>query len=770
MHLPPLIVDLAFILAIAGVTTFLFRWLRQPVVLGYILAGLLVGPNVPLVPTVTEIEGVRIWGEIGVIFLLFSMGLEFGFRKLTQVGGAAAINGLFEISMMLLVGFSAGRLLGWPLTDSLFLAGIMAISSTTIIFRAFDELGLKTMQFTNLVLGVLIIEDLLAVLLMVLLSTLSVSMESANAGLLLAVVKPLFFVVLWFLMGIFLVPTLFRLLAKWLTPETMLIASLGLCFGMVVFANKVGFSAALGAFVMGSIFSETVYAEKIEHLVEPVKHLFGAIFFVSVGMLINPAILYQYAAPIALITVLVILGKLLFVTAGAVLAGKPLNLATQAGASMTQIGEFSFIIAALGNSLGVTGNYLYPVAVGVSVITTFLTPYSIKLAGPYEALLQKVLPASWLAFIDNYSSGAQIIKGEGHWQRFLKAYLQTLIINTVIVVSIILLCLYFLSPLFQTWFQHHLLASSLSVLVSLAAMAPFLWALMARPIQGNAYRALWLDSKYNRGPLVMLEVTRNLLAVGLVGILLALYFSPLVSLVGVFIITAVVWFVFRSRLQHFYQRIESRFLSNLDEKQTAKLDKRPRLTPWDAHITGIHLSPQCSLIGKPLEEIALRERFGVNIAYIERGNRVIYAPSRYEMLFPGDEIGVLGTDEQLKQLSAALESPADNNKIAEPDLSHITLEKIIVDAHNGLTGKTIRESGIREFTNGLVVGIERSGERMLNPASNTVFEWDDVIWIVGDRRKIDELAHQGGENKLAYYFADYLNLFLTTHYNKPFAI
>lgn len=739
-HIPKLIIDLALILGAAGFVTLLFRRLKQPMVLGYILVGLLVSPNFSLFPTISEEEGISTWAEIGVIFLLFALGLEFSFKKLASVGASAAVTGIFEVALMVLLGYEVGILMGWPNMDCLFLGGIIAISSTTIISRAFDEFGLKTRQFTSLVMGVLVIEDLVAVLLMVLLSTLAVSQASAGTEMLIAISKLAFFLCLWFLTGIYILPSLLKAISKFLSNETLLIVAVALCFGMVVLAGAAGFSAALGAFIMGSILAETVYGEHIEHLITPVKNLFGAIFFVSVGMLIDIKILWQYAGPVLLLTTIVILGKALFVSVGALIAGKPLRQAVQAGTSMGQIGEFSFIIATVGVTMNVTSRYLYPIAVGVSVITTFATPYMIRMADPLYNLLQKRLPARWLESLNKYSLGSQTIKGESDWRVVFRAYMQMILLNAVIIVALILLSNYYLKPFIARNLNDSVWAKLLSLVLTLAVMAPFIWGLMAKKIHSIAYKALWLDSKYNHGPLVTLEVLRNMVAVLLVGGLFRQFFFFWETFVGTVIVMVIVLVIFRQRMQHFYHRIEKRFLTNLNEKEhqaTANASQQS-LTPWDAHLSRIKISPSSTLIDKALQELQLREKYGVNIALIERGNRIIYAPAATEKLFPYDEIGVIGTDIQLEEFSTVVDSMNEDSAAVAVESENITLVKIVVDEHNGLKGQTIRESGIREKTNGLVVGIERRGERLLNPVSNTPFEWEDVIWLVGDRYKIKD--------------------------------
>jgi CPA2 family monovalent cation:H+ antiporter-2 len=742
MHVPRLIEDLALILCSAAITTLLFKWLKQPVVLGYIIAGLLVGPNFSIFPTIGDIEGIRIWAEIGVIFLLFSLGLEFSFKKMVNIGGNAAITGVFEVACMIGIGYLTGTMLGWPTMDSVFLGGIMAISSTTIIIRAFDELNVRNRKFAGAVLGVLVIEDLVAVLLLVLLSTMAVHQEVEGSELLFAFGKLMFFLCLWFLAGIFLLPSLLRAGKKLMSDENVLILSLALCFLMVILATKVGFSAPLGAFIMGSILAETTQAEKIEKLVKSVKNLFGAVFFVSVGMLIDPKLLMNYGGPVVIITLLVIFGKTIFVTLGSLLAGQPLKQAIQSGMSLSQIGEFSFIIATLGLSLHVTSDYLYPIAVGVSVITTFATPYLIKAADPFYNFIENRLPPKWKRRLVRYSSGAQTIQAESDWKIVLRSYLVVIVSNSVIIIALILLASYYLSGFMASKVENTTVAMIVTTILTLAAMTPFIWALTIKKINKSAYTSLWLDKKYNRGPLVILEIIRNVLAVIYLYFLLDQLFTPGVALVVALIVLIVVLAIFSNRLQHFYSRIESRFLSNLNARSRIEgTDEVNNISPWDAHLVYFVISPNADFIGIPLDQLEWREKYGINIASIKRGKKIINVPKRNEMLFPYDKISVIGTDEQLQTFRYIVEPATDVNELLPTD-NEVSLHKIIADNHNKLRGKTIRNSGIRENTGGLVVGIERDGRRILNPDSNTEFEWEDVVWVVGDWKRIKQLIRE----------------------------
>jgi len=353
-HLPSLISDLALILLIASVITLLFKWLKQPVVLGYIVAGMLAGHNIGLIPTVVDTDNIQIWAEIGVMFLLFTLGLEFSFKKLTEVGKSGTVIVLVELSGMLILGFLLGRILGWKPLDSLLLGGMISLSSTTIIIKAFNDLKLKKRKFSTMVFAALVVEDLVAVVMMVLISTLAVSKNFSGEDMLFALLKLVFFLVIWFMLGIFLIPTFLKKVRPLLNDETLLIISLGLCLGMVVLAVEVGFSAALGAFIMGSILAETFEVERIEKLTKPLKDFFGAIFFVSVGMMVDMNVIVQFIWPILIISLVTMLGKLVFVSAGVYISGQSLKTSMQSGFSMAQIGEFAFILAGLGMSLGVT--------------------------------------------------------------------------------------------------------------------------------------------------------------------------------------------------------------------------------------------------------------------------------------------------------------------------------------------------------------------------------------------------------------------------------
>ncbi|HEX8607595.1 MAG TPA: cation:proton antiporter, partial [Pedobacter sp.] len=678
MHLPDLIADLGLILAAAGITTLIFKRIKQPLVLGYILAGVLVGPYLDFLPSVSDSKSINIWGEIGVIFLLFSLGLEFSFKKLVKVGGSASITAIVKVGFLILAGYCMGKALGWSDMDGLFFGGILSISSTMITIKAFEELGVKHKKFAGLVFGVLIVEDLVAILLLVLFSTLAVSQQSAGSEMLFSILKLAFFLVLWFLGGIFLIPTFLRVTKHLMNDETMLVVSLALCLVMVMLAVKVGFSPALGAFIMGSILAETTQAERIEHLTKSVKDLFSAVFFVSVGMLIDPGMLVKHAGPIALAVFVIVFGKVIFTVLGALLAGQPLKTSVQAGMSLAQIGEFSFIIATLGVTLKVTSDFLYPIAVAAAATTTFTTPYLIKLADPFYNFLQKVLPKSWQDAIGRYSTGTEGITKLSDWKILLSAYVFNTIIHSVIIIAIIFLAYQYLQPFIDENIASGINGTIISVAVSFMLMAPFLWALSIRRIKRTAYSHLWLNKKYTRGPLISIEVFRIALGVFYVGFLMYEFFDTVIAAIIALGLIILGMIIFSRKLQSFYDQLEKRFLLNLNAREAQ--NRQPEILPWDTHLAEMVVAPESALVGKTLMELSVREKFGVNIALIERGKVMIPTPGRDDRLYPNDKVLIIGTDDQLAAVKELFEGGMDANAKASFPKEDMSLQKIIISS------------------------------------------------------------------------------------------
>lgn len=733
-HLQPLISDLGLILMTAGIAVLLFKKLKQPLVLGYLIAGFLAGNHFDFFPSVTDIKSVDLWAEIGVIFLLFSLGLEFSFKKLMKVGGTASITAITQIVTMVIIGYFVGQWMDWSKMDSIFLGVILSISSTTIILKTFEELGVKAQNFAGIVIGSLIVQDIIAILMMVLLSTIAVTNQFSGGELLQSVLKLLFFLTIWFVGGIFFIPTLLKRAKHLLSDEMLLIISLALCLMMVILAADVGFSPALGAFIMGSIIAETTQAEHIEHLVKPVKDLFGAVFFVSVGMLIDPETLYDHAIPVLILSLITIFGQSISSTAGALLSGQPLKQSVQTGMSLSQIGEFSFIIATLGMTLNVTSSFLYPIVVAVSAVTTFTTPFMIKLSTPFSEYLSKKLPRKWTKRIERYSANAQAIKSVSNWQIVINAYLVQVIVHSVIIVAAILLSSKYLLPL-VTDFQF---GNALGALITLVVLSPFLWALSLRRVAVNEVAILLEERKY-RGPILMMLLLRVLLTTFFIGFLLNIFFSPIFAFIAL-IVALVVYFVFQKKLNAQYHRIENHFLKNLNAREITKAKRsRSDLSPWDGHMTVFDIATESNIAGKTLEELKIREQIGINIAFIKRGDIMINIPNKNERLFPSDEICVIGTDAQVKEFKSYL----DQHEIDVPDTlteTEIVLRQIELK-NESYIGKSIRDSKLREKTSGLVVGIEKKGKRILNPESDVVLEKDDILWIVGNKKLLADLVH-----------------------------
>lgn len=744
----PLIADLALILICAGVMTLIFKRLHQPLVLGYIVAGFLASPNMPYMPSVTDIENVHLWSDIGVIFLLFALGLEFSFKKIMKMGAAPIIAACSIILCMMTVGFFTGHAFGWKQMDCIFLGGMLAMSSTTIIFKAFDDMGLRQQRFASMVLSVLIIEDILAIVLMVMLSTLAVSQQFEGMQMAMSISKLVFFLVLWFVVGIYLIPLFLRKARPLLGDETMLIVSLGLCFGMVVLASTVGFSPAFGAFIMGSILAETVEAERIEHLVSPVKDLFGAIFFVSVGMMVDVALIAQYIVPIVCIVAAIMLGQTVLSTGSFLLAGQPLKTAMQCSFSLTQIGEFAFILATLGTSLGVTSDFLYPIVVAVSVFTTFTTPYMIRLAVPAYNVLYRHLPTRSKLLLERYASGAPSVAGQdSHWRDYLLQVGRVVLIYGVLCIAIVTLMLSFVEPLLNRLLPspwNHLTVALLTIVV----LSPFLRALMLKRNHSEAFQALWDDNRFNRAPLVAVQLLRIAFGAILVGYVLGhtVHWS---GALGMLVVAAAICIIIANRsLKKQGQLLEQTFTENLNqrERQAAERSGRPkyagRLLERDMHLSNFDMPIGIAWAGQTLQTLNLGHRFGVHVASVLRGNQRINIPSAQTVILPGDRLQVIGSDQQLDTFRQALNAEAQRvaDAPSPSDKDEMKLKCLVVGNQAPIVGRSIKDSGIREQFRCLIVGVESGQqEELRSPSPNQVLQAADVLWIVGEEADLKRL-------------------------------
>ena len=742
-ELAPLIADLALILICAGVMTLIFKKLKQPLVLGYIVAGFIASPHFTLTPSVIDAASIHVWSDIGVIFLLFALGLEFSFKKIVKVGGPAIIAALTIIFGMIFLGFMVGSAFGWSKMDALFLGGMICMSSTTIIYKAFEDLGLAKKKFAGLVMSILILEDILAVVLMVVLSTVSVSSNFEGGELVGSILKLVFFLVLWLVVGIYLIPVILRKTRTLMNDETLLVVSLGLCFMMVVIAAKTGFSAAFGAFIMGSILAETLEAEHIEHLVKPVKDLFGAVFFVSVGMMVDPAMIAQYWLPILIITITVILGQSFFATVGVLLSGQPLKTAVQSGCSLTQIGEFSFIIASLGVALGVTSSFLYPIVVAVSVITIFLTPYMIRLADPAYNFIYNHLPVRARTFLESYAESGEPRSGkDSAWKQYLGSIVKTVLIYGILCIAICILGFTALVPLAEKWIPG-IWAHVVSATVILLLLAPFLRAIMIKHNKSEEFRSLWEDNKANRAPLVASIAVRVLIAMGFVFYVLARLFHISVLLILLLALLTVGYMLFSRWAKRSSHRLEQTFMTNLrsrelraEQEGKKKPEYASRLLDKDLHLADFDVPAEVEWAGSELRELDFGLRYGVHVVSILRGRRRINIPQATTRLFPQDRIQVIGTDKDLEAFGTALHKHEQDTPETWSD-SEMVLRRLPVGVNSPFAGTPLKDSGIRNHYHCLVAGVEKPDGTLHVPNATLPLEMGDILWLVGEQKDME---------------------------------
>lgn len=742
----PLISDLAFILVIAGIVTVVFKWLKQPVILGYIVAGIIAGPSITFLPTVTDSANIQTWADIGVIFLLFAMGLDFSFKKLMNVGMTAVIAAITVVCGMMFIGYTAGNAMGFSHMSSIFLGGMLSMSSTAIVFKAFSDMGLMQQKFTGIVLGILVVEDLVAVVMMVILSTLAVSKHFEGAEMLDSIMKLAAFLIVWSVLGIYLIPTFIRRIRSFVSDETLLILSLGLCLGMVMIAVKAGFSSALGAFVMGSLLAETVESGRIIKIVQPVKDLFGAIFFISVGMMVDPAVILHYALPILGLTLLVLVGQSFFGSFGVLLSGQPLKIAIKSGFSLTQVGEFAFIIASLGVSLNVTDQYLYPVIVAVSVITTFLTPYMIRLSDPVCSFIESRLPQSAKDLIDRYTSGTVMTRHESAWHKLLKSMILSVALCLV-------LCSFFITIFFtyvEPYISGHLpgiWGDILSFAVISVALSPLLLAIIKSKNNSHEFHELWGDNLFNRGALVSAMVVRVIICVIIVMGLIVRIFSVALG-VGMVISLAVIVLIYFSKwIRHRSMTMQQQFIANFEGSDDVTADTgmsgvkqtfRDNGPFKDLHQAEFTISPSFRLVGRTIAENEIRSIYHINILAITRGGQCIMTPQGSERLYPYDRLTVMGTDDDLTSFRNFLQDNTGKQQDDMPRTPVMKLEAVTLDAGTPLIGQTIRQADLQGC---IVVGIERAGSNIVNPAPATTFADGDIVWLVGKKDAVRRIAN-----------------------------
>ncbi len=747
--------DLALILVVAGIVTLLFKKLKQPLVLGYIVAGFLVSPHMPYLASVVEKEGIQEWADIGVMFLLFALGLDFSFKKILKMGAAPIIAAITIVMCMMMTGYTVGMLFKWDHIDCVFLGGMLAMSSTTIIYKAFDDLGLRQKQFASLVMSVLILEDILAIVMMVMLTAIASDGTPEGSMMLMSILRIGFFLILCFVIGIFAIPLFLRKVRKLMTAETLLIVSLGMCCFMAVVSTKAGFSSALGAFVMGSIFAETIEAEKIERVINPVKDLFGAVFFVSVGMLVDPVVIVDYAMPIAVLVITILIGQSIFGTLGFFLSGQTLHTALRCGFSMAQIGEFAFIIASLGMSMHVIADYLYPVVVAVSVITTFLTPYMIRSAEPVYHFLERALPKSIIMQINSLTTkhqGEEQAKSDGRTQRQLwNTLLRSMLINTVIYTILLVAITYIMLTfflLFARGILPHWWANGVTGLIAIICLAPFMRAIVMKKNHSEEWQQLWNMSALNRLPLVSTIVARSAICLAFLFYIcnyLARFANAIVICLGILVIVAIVLSRFVKQRSI---RLERMFMNNLRSRDVAAQVKGAKLPSYASHLYERSLTlsevvvPENSIwAGQTLAELQLGRNFGVHVSSILRNGRRLNIPLGIEQVFSGDRLQVIGSDEQITQLTQVMTSvvyPEDDRDVLEREM---ILRQVVLKKSSPVIGKSLRCSRLREDYGLLVVGLEEGQQNLSSVNPDHVFEAGDIVWLVGERSSFERIGY-----------------------------
>ena len=743
-HLPNLVKDLALILLVASIVTIIFKKLKQPVVLGYLLAGFLISPHFVLLPSVVDSGNIATWAEIGVIFLLFALGLEFSFKRLFSLGSPVFIGSVVNFCTMVPVGYLVGHyFMGWTPMASAFLGCMLSMSSTTIIIKAFDEMGLKKRRFATLVFGILIVEDLVAILMMVLLSTIAISRGFEGMELIEQILKLVFFIAMWLIVGIYIFPTLLERIRKVLTDETLLLLSVGLCFGMVLFANAVGFSTVLGAFIMGSILSETVQLKRIEYLLAPLKNLFGAVFFVSVGMMIEPAAITEYWAIILKITAIVIVGRVLFATLGMVLAGENLKTALHAGHSLAQIGEFSFILASLGMHLNVIDPFIYPIIVTVSVITSFLTPYMIKSATPMYERVEKIIPSKWNKLITGYSSSRekQVVE-ESAWKKYLKSSLYSIAVYSLLSVTVILAAKLFLLKLITNNIDG-IWGLVLYTSIIIIAMSPFINAIINSDgrIKDNVKEKRSDFNTSHQFGIMGLVLLKHILPfmMTLVVLLPILQNQPIIWVTVALAITIIIKFitVFKDKIK----KMEERFRYNLSDKsvygKALPKEIRELLRRRSIHIERVEIPANYANIGKTLGELNFRNAVGVSIVSIIRGGKIINIPSGHTRLYPFDKLVVAGPAEEIQKFIKIFEkySTVEHSNVDVHNY-RVELSQYELVAGNPWIGRTIRDIEFQKKTNCLITSIERKGKMIVKFSADFELKQNDILWLAGEKQKI----------------------------------
>ena len=744
----PLITDLAYILVVASIVTIIFKRLKQPLVLGYIVAGFLAGPHMPYTPSVSSIEGIKEWGDLGVIFLMFTLGLEFSFKKIVRMGMKPILTAMMVMFCMIGVGGMVASLFGWSSMDSIFLGGMLSMSSTTIIYKAYDDLGLRNKPFAAGVLSVLIIEDILGILLMVMLSALAVSRTFQGTELIKSLLQLGFFLMLWFMVGIYLVPLILRKAKQYINKETLLVVSVGLCFFLAVSATKVGYSSAFGAFMMGSILAETLEAENIEKSVSSLRDLFGAVFFVSVGMMVEPSVLMQYWLPILVLTLAIVLGQMFFGSLSYFVTSGDVKIAVSSGFSMVQIGEFAFIIAGLGQELGVTSQFLYPVVVAVSIITTFCTPYIIRLAPKVSVRVEKVFNPKIEERKKKSEEFASVLRSSLQkyqlptvrpWRHFIIDILYQTAAFLTITIALAMFSYATLYPVCQH-FLGHKYGTALFCVIALLLMSPSIRAIVVRKNRNQNVRYLRSLGGINKLMIELAIFFKVFLGFAIIYNVVE-FLSPLWWVWNVLLSLAALALMVVSRgVKYVSIRMERTFKQNLRQReQQSSYSYGRKLRGKDLQIARVKIPAHSSWGGHSLAQLHFGKTDRVHIAAIIRSGHRINIPGGSHRIYPGDELEVVAGKEAVAALRVRseqeLEEPNERNK----DEHSLSIVSVSLSESSPLIGKTLQEADFRTKYHCMVVGVEDKNGHLGTIQAKRQFQQSDIVWVVGEEADLSML-------------------------------
>lgn len=671
MHAIAFLQDLAVVMIVAGLVTVIFHRLKQPVVLGYILAGVIIGPHTPPFPLINSEETITTLSQLGLIFLMFSLGLEFHLRKLKTVGMAAAVAAFFKIVFTLWLGYMLGRIFGWSGMDSIFLGAMLSISSTTIIVKALRELGLAKERFSQLIFGILIVEDVIAIVMIAVLSGFAVSGSFQTMDVMRTVGKLAVFVVAFLVVGLLAVPRLIGYVSRFKSNEMLLVTVLGLCFGTSLMVVKLGYSVALGAFLMGAMVAEARQIGQIERLTEPIRDMFSAVFFVAIGLLIEPRLLFQYAGPILVITLFVIVSRLLICFFGVVISGYDTRTALRVGMGLAPIGEFSFVIASLGLSAGVTSNFLYPIIVTVSAITTLATPYLIRSSDCLVAWFERHVPTGVTANLELYARwmgqrGPERPNSLG--KRLLRKWLWQIALNIALVMAIFIAAALVVQRQ-PSWVPQWLGGLRLNASVWLAAMLIGLPIFIA--VIRKMYAVGMLVSEMSvsaatageRAPTIRAIIAQTVRLAGVVGltILVLALSTPILPLKLVWLLSLIIlpvaWVFWRSMVK-VYSKAQFALNEVLAQSPPDRhaVEEGGALSTMlkNAQMRAVLITSNSPGAGKLISELQLRSRTGASIVAIERDGSSIVNPGPEEEIHGGDRILLLGSEQQLVAAKGAL--------------------------------------------------------------------------------------------------------------------